>query len=188
MLSGADSLSSFGPWGMAAGAAMGAITGIAGLHDKKLDRAIQKSQLEVKKLSNIYSDIERQLKYTLNTNTMQIPSVENAKVKVQQLTGDINQIRSKGKLSISDVQRLQTASAELEKQKEIVDAFNTGGVYGYQRYLYEQQLEELKKQRQAEEDKKNTDKSKIADIEANRSDYQKGGDIVTGKQIGRAHV
>lgn len=165
MLSGAASLSSFGPWGMAAGAAMGAITGIAELHDKKLDRAIQKSQLEVKKLSNIYSDIERQLKYTLNTNTMQIPSVENAKVEVQQLTGYINQIRSKGKLSKSDVQHLQTATAELEKQKEIVDAFNTGGVYGYQRYLYEQQLEELKKQRQAEEDKKNTDKSKIADYD-----------------------
>lgn len=47
------------------GGATGIISSIAQHHDKKLDRAIQKSQLEVKKLSNAYknleTDIERQL-------------------------------------------------------------------------------------------------------------------------------
>jgi hypothetical protein len=54
MLSGAMSMSSLGPWGMAAGAAMGAITGIAELHDKKLDSAIEKSKEKVKELENAY--------------------------------------------------------------------------------------------------------------------------------------
>jgi hypothetical protein len=58
MLSGAMSMSSLGPWGMAAGAAMGAITGIAGLHDKKLDRAIEKSKQKVQELQNAYKAIE----------------------------------------------------------------------------------------------------------------------------------
>jgi hypothetical protein len=58
MLSGAMSMSSLGPWGMAAGAAMGAITGIAQLHDKKLDRAIEKSKQKVQELQNAYKAIE----------------------------------------------------------------------------------------------------------------------------------
>ena len=57
-------LASGDPFAVVGGIA-GAITSIAQHHDKKLDRAIQKSQLEVKKLSNAYknleSDIERQL-------------------------------------------------------------------------------------------------------------------------------
>jgi hypothetical protein len=46
MLSGAMSMSSLGPWGMAAGAAMGAITGIAELHDKKARPCDRKKQAE----------------------------------------------------------------------------------------------------------------------------------------------
>lgn len=38
---------------------IGGITSIANFHDKKLDRAIQKSQLEVKKLGNAYNELQR---------------------------------------------------------------------------------------------------------------------------------
>jgi hypothetical protein len=40
-------LGNLGPWGAAAGAAIGVIGGIADMHDKKLDRAIEKSKQKV---------------------------------------------------------------------------------------------------------------------------------------------
>lgn len=47
-----------GLWGAVAGAALGAISSIAGAHDKKLDKAIEKSKQKVKELENAYKNIE----------------------------------------------------------------------------------------------------------------------------------
>lgn len=49
-LSGASALSAFGPWGMAAGAALGLIGGIAKQHDASLQKQIEKMQDEVNAL------------------------------------------------------------------------------------------------------------------------------------------
>lgn len=51
-VSGAQSLSFAGPWGMAAGAAIGGITSIAQVHDKSLERQINKLREEVTKIEN----------------------------------------------------------------------------------------------------------------------------------------
>lgn len=46
-----------GPWGAAAGAAIGLITGIAQLHDKALDRSIEKSKKRVEALKSAYDSL-----------------------------------------------------------------------------------------------------------------------------------
>lgn len=50
---------------MAAGAAMGLITGIAELHDKALDRSIEKSKQKVEQLQLAYKTVEDSMKYAL---------------------------------------------------------------------------------------------------------------------------
>lgn len=86
---------------------VGAITSVARHHDRVLDRAIQNSQLEVKKLESAYADLERVINRQL---------------------GSLTQKQYKQQLD------------NLKKQRE-----------------------ELYKQRQAEEDKKKTDKQAVID-------------------------
>ena len=46
-MQGASALSALGPWGMAAGAGLGLISGLAQLHDKRLERQIEKLREDV---------------------------------------------------------------------------------------------------------------------------------------------
>lgn len=85
------------------------ITSIANFHDKKLDRAIKRSQLEVKKLGNAYNEIQRTIARQLS--------------------------------AISEAQ-----------SKEMIEN-------------QEKQIAELRKQQQAERDKKKTDNSVVLDLE-----------------------
>lgn len=59
MLGGASALSAAGPYGMAAGAALGLATGIAGLHDKHQQKLIEKIQKDVSKIESYESTIEK---------------------------------------------------------------------------------------------------------------------------------
>ena len=169
MLSGAASLSSLGPYGMAAGAAMGAITSIAQLHDKKLDRAIEKSKERVQELNLAYKSIEDSLKYNLG-NATEGSLVNNSEIqKVKDAQANVASMKSKGKLSIFDLMSLQKSEKILKESAATVkyldknDKDNYGNAYNYQRNLYKEQLAELEKQKQAEEDKKKTDQSKVND-------------------------
>lgn len=85
------------------------ITSIANFHDKKLDRSIKRSQLEVKKLGNAYNEIQRTIARQLS--------------------------------AISEAQ-----------SKEMIEN-------------QEKQIDELRKQQQAERDKKKTDNSVVLDLE-----------------------
>lgn len=51
-MQGASALSSLGPWGMAAGAGLGLISGFAQVHDKRLERKIQELREDVQKIEN----------------------------------------------------------------------------------------------------------------------------------------
>ena len=51
-LQGASSLSALGPWGMAAGAGLGLLGGLFGLHDKALQREIERLREDVQKIEN----------------------------------------------------------------------------------------------------------------------------------------
>lgn len=64
-LSGASSLSMLGPYGMAAGAALGLVGGIAQTHDKRLQRKIEKMQEDVSKIESYTQVISMAQKRTL---------------------------------------------------------------------------------------------------------------------------
>lgn len=65
MLQGASSLSFLGPWGQAAGAALGLIVGIAQLHDKNLERQIGKIKDDVANIEAYTEVISRAQERTL---------------------------------------------------------------------------------------------------------------------------
>lgn len=150
----------------AAGEAVNWIGKIAQAHDKKLDKAIEKSKLRAQQLQYIYEQIDGILERFLGSGTeLKLVDAENDRIRLNQLNNQIEAIRNKGKINIFDLMSLQKYKQEAEKLQKRVSAYDEGGAYGYQRALMQEQLSELEKQRQAEIDKKKTDDSKVADYE-----------------------
>lgn len=150
----------------AAGEAVNWIGKIAQAHDKKLDKAIEKSKLRAQQLQYIYEQIDGILERFLGSGTeLKLVDAENDRTRLNQLNNQIEAIRNKGKINIFDLMSLQKYKQEAEKLQKRVSAYDEGGAYGYQRVLMQEQLSELEKQRQAEIDKKKTDDSKVADYE-----------------------
>lgn len=150
----------------AAGEAVNWIGKIAQAHDKKLDKAIEKSKLRAQQLQYIYEQIDGILERFLGSGTeLKLVDAENDRTRLNQLNNQIGAIRNKGKINIFDLMSLQKYKQEAEKLQKRVSAYDEGGAYGYQRALMQEQLSELEKQRQAEIDKKKTNDSKVADYE-----------------------
>lgn len=150
----------------AAGEAVNWIGKIAQAHDKKLDKAIEKSKLRAQQLQYIYEQIDGILERFLGSGTeLKLVDAENDRTRLNQLNNQIGAIRNKGKINIFNLRSLQKYKQEAEKLQKRVSAYDEGGAYGYQRALMQEQLSELEKQRQAEIDKKKTDDSKVADYE-----------------------
>lgn len=150
----------------AAGEAVNWIGKIAQAHDKKLDKAIEKSKLRAQQLQYIYEQIDGILERFLGSGTeLKLVDAENDRTRLNQLNNQIEAIRNKGKINIFDLKSLQKYKQEAEKLQKRVSAYDEGGAYGYQLALMQEQLSELEKQRQAEIDKKKTDDSKVADYE-----------------------
>ena len=150
----------------AAGEAVNWIGKIAQAHDKKLDKAIEKSKLRAQQLQYIYEQIDGILERFLGSGTeLKLVDAENDRTRLNQLNNQIEAIRNKGKINIFDLMSLQKYKQEVEKLQKRVSTYDEGGAYGYQRALMQEQLSELEKQRQAEIDKKKTDDSKVADYE-----------------------
>lgn len=150
----------------AAGEAVNWIGKIAQAHDKKLDKAIEKSKLRAQQLQYIYEQIDGILERFLGSGTeLKLVDAENDRTRLNQLNNQIGAIRNKGKINFFDLMSLHKYKQEAEKLQKRVSAYDEGGAYGYQRALMQEQLSELEKQRQAEIDKKKTDDSKVADYE-----------------------
>ena len=150
----------------AAGEAVNWIGKIAQAHDKKLDKAIEKSKLRAQQLQYIYEQIDGILERFLGSGTeLKLVDAENDRTRLNQLNNQIGAIRNKGKINTFGLKSLQKYKQEAEKLQKRVSAYDEGGAYGYQRALMQEQLSELEKQRQAEIDKKKTDDSKVADYE-----------------------
>lgn len=150
----------------AAGEAVNWIGKIAQAHDKKLDKAIEKSKLRAQQLQYIYEQIDGILERFLGSGTeLKLVDAENDRTRLNQLNNQIEAIRNKRKINIFDLMSLQKYKQEAGKLQKRVSAYDEGGAYGYQRALMQEQLSELEKQRQAEIDKKKTDDSKVADYE-----------------------
>lgn len=130
----------------AAGEAVNWIGKIAQAHDKKLDKAIEKSKLRAQQLQYIYEQIDGILERFLGSGTeLKLVDAENDRTRLNQLNNQIEAIRNKGKINIFDLMSLQKYKQEAEKLQKRVSAYDEGGAYGYQRALMQEQLSELEK-------------------------------------------
>lgn len=118
----------------AAGEAVNWIGKIAQAHDKKLDKAIEKSKLRAQQLQYIYEQIDGILERFLGSGTeLKLVDAENDRTRLNQLNNQIEAIRNKGKINIFDLMSLQKYKQEAEKLQKRVSAYDEGGAYGYQR-------------------------------------------------------
>lgn len=125
----------------AAGEAVNWIGKIAQAHDKKLDKAIEKSKLRAQQLQYIYEQIDGILERFLGSGTeLKLVDAENDRTRLNQLNNQIEAIRNKGKINIFDLMSLQKYKQEAEKLQKRVSAYDEGGAYGYQRALMQEQL------------------------------------------------
>jgi hypothetical protein len=173
-----DVTKNLGIYGMAAGAAFGIIGGIAGLHDKKLDRAIEKSKQKVQELQNAYKAIEDGLKYHLG-NAANDYFINTSEVqKFKQMQQIVDSTKRKQKLQVFDLLNLKKANAYIKenwataKYLDKNDKDNYGNAYNYQRNLMEQQKQQLESQLASEQDRKHPDQSKINDYKQQISDME----------------
>ena len=115
----------------AAGEAVNWIGKIAQAHDKKLDKAIEKSKLRAQQLQYIYEQIDGILERFLGSGTeLKLVDAENDRTRLNQLNNQIEAIRNKGKINIFDLMSLQKYKQEAEKLQKRVSAYDEGGAYG----------------------------------------------------------
>lgn len=190
---GASSLASgvaAGMMGDPLGAVTGIVSGITGivntftqLHDKKLDQVIEHSENVVKRLQNIYDEIDTYLERSLGRADLrrgEAPdSVQADLARYDELLRRQEKLREEydrfkkgaasgvGTMLDSFYQStIKAVEGQIEDLRPLVEGYEEGGLYGYQRANLEAQLEELRKQRQAEEDKKKTDEGRLAELDA----------------------
>lgn len=150
-----------GIWGAAAGAAIGIIGSIASIHDKKIEQSVENSKRKVKELDDEYKRIEDQLKYYLG-DASKNAFMDTKKVQDVKAAQDlINNIKTKKGITIFDLKSLELSNKLLKDNAATVEYLKTGNAYNYQRDLYEEQLEEAKKQRELHASMKKQDKSKL---------------------------
>lgn len=168
MAGGAQSLSGLGPWGMAAGAAIGGITSLAELHDKKRERQIEELRRDVQKIDNTLNLIKSLRERTLGYDNGDMRRQLAAQYKAQMKTLDL------GGLSID----LSPAASAM------YEYYSRGGLEGSG---YQQELNALKKQREdyqemydAERDKKKSSnealeeyKAKMAELDMTIQNFSK---------------
>lgn len=98
------------------------ISSIARFHDKKLDKAIQKSALEVKKLQNAYNNlqsiIERQLRSVTESQSSQI--LENLKKQREEVE---NQRRAEEEKKDSDSSKIEDYKQQIHELDEQIKYF-----------------------------------------------------------------
>ena len=163
-LGGASSLSSLGPWGMAAGAALGVATAMFQQHDKDIQREIDAINNEVKALDQNTEAIKRSRERTLGYDTGLL------RRQMQGLYSDLSVTRTK---KIGSFEWSWTEDSAAKKAMREYYGTNTSGTG------YSQELSNLKKQREdyikmydLENDKKKKSqdslmeyKSKIAELD-----------------------
>ena len=105
----------------AAGEAVNWIGKIAQAHDKKLDKAIEKSKLRAQQLQYIYEQIDGILERFLGSGTeLKLVDAENDRTRLNQLNNQIEAIRNKGKINIFDLMSLQKYKQEALRPRDEV--------------------------------------------------------------------
>lgn len=105
-----------GPWGAAAGAALGLVSGIAQLHDKKLNEAIERSKQRVDELKAAYDNLDDSVERFAGMGTR---AVEEQLALYEQLNGQVQRSGSSLSGSYSIIyETLKNSSKYAEYLKE----------------------------------------------------------------------
>lgn len=96
----------------------GIVTSIAGFHDKKLDKQIQKSQLEVKKLENAYKAVERVVSRQLGSvaKAQSDEMLKNLQSQRDEIEKQMQLEEDKKKTDKSKIEDYKAQMAELDDQ------------------------------------------------------------------------
>lgn len=115
-----SALGATGPWGAAAGAALGLISGIAQIHDKKLDKEIERSKQRVEELKSAYDNLNDSVERFGGTNTR---AVEQQLAMYEQLNEQVQRSGSSLSTSYSAVyDALKNSGGYAENLKEQIKA------------------------------------------------------------------
>lgn len=138
-------LEAAGPYGAAIGAGLSIVSGIFALHDKALQKEIEASERRQKEMENMTKNIESVLESTLG-GIYSYKASRDTMETLKKVTRDY-------KKSVSVYSR--------GTYNQAVKAQKSGTAYDAELASLMAQRDELKKQRQAEEDKKKTDADAI---------------------------
>lgn len=172
--------------GAAIGEAASWVSKLANAHDEILDKAIEKSIQQAERLKNTYENIERSLRRSLGENSVILGNIENPyadRIKEEEKNLAeweylLSQFKSQGKpewMSISQYtntikqynKRIDESKKSLEELRRLSNSFSVeSNLFEYQRKLIEQEIEELKKQRDAEMQKNKPDPSTLSRLDA----------------------
>lgn len=149
------------------------IKAFAKAHDAKLDRQIKLAERQLNELKNLSSNISSVIEKTLGG----IYSYERSSDTTKKLNDVKNDYKAWDAYSKTDTGKAFFGGKNLSHySKETYDAVmkteTNPSVYADQLALLHAQEDELRKQRQAEEDKKKTDKDKIADYDQQIKEMQ----------------
>lgn len=142
-------------------------------HDAKLDRQIKLAERQLNELKNLSSNISSVIEKTLGG----IYSYERSSDTTKKLNDVKNDYKAWEAYSKTDTGKAFFGSKNLSRySKETYDAVmkteKNPSAYADQLALLHAQEDELRKQRQSEEDKKKTDKDKIADYDQQIKEMQ----------------
>ena len=142
------------------------IKAFAKAHDAKLDRQIKLAERQLNELKNLSSNISSVIEKTLGG----IYSYERSSDTANKLNDVKNDYRKWDAFSKTDIGQAffggkNRSHYSKETYDAVMDTESNPSAYADQLALLHAQEDELRKQRQAEEDKKKTDKDKLADYD-----------------------
>lgn len=146
-----------GPWGAIAGAAVGMLSSVFAMHDKALQKEIEASEAREKAIKNMAENLESLLERTMGS----IYTISLDKDSATML----NELLNRGNYwKDTDILLGGNYYSEQTRQKA-QEAIREDSYYDAQLAALMAQRDELQKQKQLEDEKKKTDKNKIADYE-----------------------
>lgn len=153
----ASALGMAGPWGAIAGAAVGMLSSVFAMHDKALQKEIEASEEREKYIKNISSNLEAAFEKNLGgLYTMGVDS------ETKQMLKDYIKLYE---LYASNPYQNDKAIASKESIDKAREALTYDSYFDAQLAAMQLQRDELEHQMKLEDEKKKTDKSKIADYE-----------------------
>lgn len=149
------------------------IKAFAKAHDAKLDRQIKLAERQLNELKNLSSNISSVIEKTLGG----IYSYERSADTTKKLNDVKNDYKAWDAFSKTDIGQAffggkNRSHYSKETYDAVMDTESNPSAYADQLALLHAQEDELRKQRQAEEDKKKTDKDKLADYDQQIKEMQ----------------